>query len=87
VRNRAIFDQTPPSINIVCYRTLGGLEIPRTRKEPFPRFIQPTLQQGWNIAWFDGASQNTGLLCGAGGLIKLSDHTKYYLDLQLWGGY
>jgi ribonuclease HI len=71
-----IFENTPSSIKSVCFRILGDLEIPRDRRIHTPRFIQPTLHLGWNIAWFDGTSQNVGLHCGAGGLIKRLDHTK-----------
>jgi hypothetical protein len=71
VRNKTIFDQLPPSTNVIYYKTLGGLEGNKTTKDPTPRFLQPTYLQGRTTAWFDGASQNFGHQCGAGGLIKL----------------
>jgi hypothetical protein len=47
---------------------LGELKIEKKKRITAPRFIQPILQMNGNNAWFDGASQNTGLQCGAGGI-------------------
>jgi ribonuclease HI len=76
VRNRTIFDQLLPFIDVICYKTLGGLEGLKTLNDPSSCFLQPTYQQGRTTAWFDGASQKYGLQCGAGSMIKLTDHTK-----------
>jgi hypothetical protein len=74
-RNKTIFEQSNPSINTIYYKILGGLECAKTQKEPIQRFLQPTLQLGRTTAWFDGATQNFGQQCGAGGLIRTVDHT------------
>jgi hypothetical protein len=40
-----------------------------------PRAFPPLTQLSGNCAWFDGASQFSGLHCGAGGRLHLCDGT------------
>jgi hypothetical protein len=34
------------------------------------------------VCWFDGAAQNNGLLCGAGGILKTTGSTTYRWTLN-----
>jgi ribonuclease HI len=75
-RNRELFENTSVSLNFVCFRILGELKIEKKKRTSAPRFIQPILHMIGNNAWFDNTSQNSGLQCGVGGCILLSDGTK-----------
>jgi hypothetical protein len=72
-RNKAIFENTPISINSICFLILGDLNPVRHKKNFVSRAILPLPLLDGNTAWFDGASQNSGLHCGAGGKILLCD--------------
>jgi ribonuclease HI len=37
----------------------------------------PYLKEGRPIGWFDGAAQRRGQISGAGGVIRVNNHTKY----------
>jgi hypothetical protein len=68
-----IFENLTVSINSVCFRILGELKIEKMKRIFVPRFIQPLIQMNENNAWFDGASQKSGLHCGAGEKIHRCD--------------
>jgi ribonuclease HI len=68
-RNKTIFENFPISIKSTCFLILGELNPVRLKKLSAPRSIQPLSSMDGNIAWFDGASQISGSLCGAGGKI------------------
>jgi hypothetical protein len=75
-RNKAIFEESNPSIQAVIYKTLALQN--RTSallKDRLPRDILIIHQKDSALAWFDGATQRDGSLCGAGGVIKTLDAT------------
>jgi ribonuclease HI len=75
-RNAAIFNEKMPSIHSV-----STLLLAEANKSGKYLKAKPSLRQSFSIpidravAWFDGASQQGGTLCGAGGKIALNPHT------------
>jgi ribonuclease HI len=60
----------------VIYKTLSLLNRSNTYlKDILPRDILITYQRDPTLAWFDGATQRDGSLCGAGGVIKTLEAT------------
>jgi ribonuclease HI len=82
-RNAAIFDEKPPSANLVTNLILSAVDrpsLPTTAQKI--RRSSTTLPIDKAIAWFDGAAQLDGSLCGAGGHIFISSHTSYRWTLN-----
>jgi ribonuclease HI len=75
-RNAAIFNEKIPSIHTVTTILLTEANLSGNNLK-----AKPSLRQSFPIpidravAWFDGASQQRGTLCGAGGKIILNHHT------------
>jgi ribonuclease HI len=86
-RNEAIFKERTPSIQRISNHFLA--EATNTSKivkalPPFRHiFVFPTDR---TVAWFDGASQQGGALCGAGGKIVLNPHTSIRWTLNCGQG-
>jgi hypothetical protein len=73
-RNKAIFEETTPSIHSVIYKTLGFQKrFLASHKCGPPRDILIPQHMNTTIAWFDGAAQLDGNQCGAGGVLKTPD--------------
>jgi len=79
-RNKYLFESHIPSIQSVVYQIRDLMDALRTqtpivhcpkRKKNPPDIIME------NVCWFDGASQNNGSLCGAGGIIRTGENTFY----------
>jgi ribonuclease HI len=75
-RNEAIFQERTPSIKRISNHFLAEASSTSTIVKTLPlsrhTFVFPTDR---TVAWFDGASQQGGALCGAGGKIVLNPHT------------
>jgi hypothetical protein len=82
-RNAAIFDDKPPSVNLVTKLILSTVNRPSipTTAQKLCR-SSTTLPFDKAIAWFDGAAQLDGSLCGAGGHIFINSHTSYRWTLN-----
>jgi hypothetical protein len=87
-RNRCIFDSCSPSTQRVSIQISGMMKptssqvLKRThnRIKKTPDFIMES------VCWFDGATQNNGLLSGAGGLLKTIGSTTYRWTLNCGQG-
>jgi ribonuclease HI len=77
-RNSALFDGKSPSAHYVANTILIKVDLQQTQPSIIPKrrhhFAFPLDRV---VAWFDGASQQSGSLCGAGGKIMLNTHTCY----------
>jgi hypothetical protein len=75
-RNAAIFNNKKPSFHFITSHILAEAANHGISKKPKPP-DRPPFQFPVDrvVAWFDGASQQGGTLCGAGGKIALSTHT------------
>jgi hypothetical protein len=84
-RNKIIFESQTPSVLGVVYPIRGLLDASRAHL-PLPyspkRKKKPHDINFPNICWFDGASQNNGALCGAGGMIMTRGNTIYRWTLN-----
>jgi hypothetical protein len=68
VRNATIFEERPPSTLRVVNNILAAVAtLGFQAKDPPTRRIKVNLPTDRVIAWFDGAAQQGGNLCGAGG--------------------
>jgi ribonuclease HI len=79
-RNSLIFENFTPSSNSVAYRALGMHQLWRDihpTKEKKKVFINPHIADNFIKGWFDGATQHNGAMCGAGGLIRLTENSIY----------
>jgi len=74
--NKAIFEDVSVSIFSICFQIMRNIKSEKIKMITAPRLFQPLLQPSGNIAWFDRASQNSGLQCGAGGRIHLCDGSR-----------
>jgi hypothetical protein len=77
-RNKALFEDSNPSVLAMIYKTKASLIFKQTEKKVrmprAPLIIQNSTEA---IAWFDGATQMEGSKCGAGGIIKISKAEEY----------
>jgi len=82
-KNNSIFEDRPPSVQRIVYLALGSVGIMCKKKiVPAPRILSTFLLVDKVHAWFDGAAQQNGNLCGAGGVIKIVDMSKYKWTLN-----
>jgi ribonuclease HI len=86
-RNAAIFEDKSPSIHLVTKFILLAVDRPITPTKAQPNHKSTTtLPFDKAIAWFDGAAQLDGTLCGAGGYILINSHTSYKWTLNCGQG-
>jgi hypothetical protein len=75
-RNAAIFEEKPPSIHRVANYILAEAADSGNKLKDLPpirhKFAIPFDRA---VAWFDGAAQQGGALCGAGEKIAVNSHT------------
>jgi hypothetical protein len=70
-RKRVIFEDSSPSILDMIYKTKCLINRTNTHlKDRLPQVLMITYKTDLALAWFDGAMQRDGILCGAGGVIK-----------------
>jgi hypothetical protein len=86
-RNKKIFEDRSPSVDRIVYLatgSVGSLHIkqPDSSKRLSPIFLPADKAH----AWFDGASQHNGDLCGAGGVLKIGDLLEYRWTLNCVSG-
>jgi len=82
-RNRTLFDDRSPSIQVVLFRVLASYNWKQPTVNSFlHKEIDLSLPEGFTIACFDGATLSSGACCGAGGFFKShsSRITKWYLN-------
>lgn len=75
-RKKTIFHDVSVFIFAICFQIMRKIGLEKIKKPTAPRFFQPLLQLSGNLAWFDGASQHSGLQCGAGERIHLCDGSR-----------
>jgi hypothetical protein len=77
-RNKVLFENGRPSIHSVICKTLGGISRPKDiQKQPVTRSTYTMIQDDFTTGWFDGATQSSNQLSGAGGVHRINDHTDY----------
>jgi len=77
-RNKALFEDSCPSILTMIYKTKVLLSFkPIIKKDKIHRDILITHNSVDAFAWFDGATQKDGNKCAAGGVIKTTDAEVY----------
>jgi hypothetical protein len=77
-RNLVIFEEGQASKVSVVHMILGWIgRSQMTTKTVGKTKIPPYLNEGRPIGWFDGAAQRRGQTSGAGGVIRVNNHTKY----------
>jgi ribonuclease HI len=86
-RNLAIFESRNPSLEKVIFLSLGAVRShrPQERLHSIRRSVH-ILPLNRIIGWFDGAAQKNGEQSGAGGVIKLNEHSVYKWTLNCGGG-
>jgi hypothetical protein len=86
-RNLAIFESRNPSIEKVSFLSLGAVRShrPQEKVHSIRRSVH-TLPIDKIIGWFDGAAQKNGEQSGAGGVIKINEHTVYKWTLNCGRG-
>jgi hypothetical protein len=78
-RNNVIFNDKKPSIHHI-----SSLILPEANNLVRTLPVKPAVRRPLHIpldravAWFDGASQLGGALCGAGGKIVINSHSSIY---------
>jgi hypothetical protein len=82
-RNSALFDEKSPSVHSVANLILvkAALQRKQSSDPPHSRHIF-AFPLDRVVAWFDGASQQDGSLCGAGGKIALNSHSCFRWTLN-----
>jgi ribonuclease HI len=86
-RNLAIFESGTPSIQKIAFLSLGAVGSHRTKEKVYPtRCSVFAIPEDKIIGWFDGATQRNGDQSGAGGVIKINDHTVYKWTLNCGRG-
>jgi hypothetical protein len=86
-RNAAIFEDKSPSIHLVTKFILTAVDCPITPTNAQPNHRSTTtLPFDKAIAWFDGAAQLDGTLCGVVGYILINSHTSYRWTLNCGQG-
>jgi hypothetical protein len=85
-RNLAIFESRKPSLEKVSFLSLGVVRShrPQENRHYCSRTVH-TLPFNRIIGWFDGAAQKNGEQSGAGGVIKINDHSVYKWTLNCGG--
>jgi ribonuclease HI len=82
-RNKAIFEDSPPSFLSVMHRTLSAFSWQQSTVKTLPLKVSEfTPKQGFTVACFDGAASSNGLRCGAGGIFRFhpSRITKWFIN-------
>lgn len=82
-RNKALFEDSTPSVQAVFYRILAHWHWqPSSTKALPPRAMFLNLPLDHTVACFDGAAVSSGLCCGAGGTFKFhpTRTTKWFLS-------
>jgi len=70
-RNKAIFEDRPPSLPVVVHRIMASFHWQPFTVKPFPlKACDFKMAEGYTLACFDGAALSNGLCCGAGGIFK-----------------
>jgi hypothetical protein len=86
-RNLAIFESKAPSMEKVCYQTSTAMtHLSPQESQIYNKRMAHSLPSNRILGWFDGASQRNEEQSGAGGVIKLNDHTIYKFLLNCGGG-
>jgi hypothetical protein len=86
-RNMAIFESRSPSIEKIYFLSLGVVSSYRPKENVHTkRCSSLALPSDKIIGWFDGATQRNGEISGAGGVIKINDHTVYKWTLNCGRG-
>jgi ribonuclease HI len=86
-RNAALFDEKSPSVHRVANFIIAEMVTSRKQTSitpPSRTFFKVPLDRV--VAWFDGAAQQSGSLCGAGGKIVLNSHTCFRWTLNCGNG-
>jgi hypothetical protein len=77
-RNLVIFESRLPSYQKVIHLALVALEANKKHTyTPIPRAPKEVMTGKKIVGWFDGASQQNSEHSGAGGVIKIREHTFY----------
>jgi hypothetical protein len=85
--NKKIFEERPPSANRILFLATGSVSPMHINVSVSSKILQPIfLPEDKALAWFDGASQLNEDLCGAGGIIKISDLVEYRWTLNCISG-
>jgi hypothetical protein len=62
----------------VIYRSLGGVgSYNKKEKVQHYRSTKPTPKDNMATGWFDGAAQLNSLQSGAGGMLRINEHSAY----------
>jgi ribonuclease HI len=86
-RNAALFDEKSPSIHRVVNLILVEAALQRKQSsDPPPSRHKFKVPHDRVVAWFDGAAQQGGSLCGAGGKIALNSHSCFRWTLNCGQG-
>jgi hypothetical protein len=77
-RNKSIFDDLRPSVQIIVFlsRSACGFHFESSQRKYLSESCA-FFPADKTLAWFDGATQQNGLLSGAGGVIKIDDLREY----------
>jgi ribonuclease HI len=82
-RNQALFENRPPNRPAVLHRIFSSFHWrPSSLKPSKIKACVQHLAEGYTLICFDGAAQQNGLCCGAGGTFKSSLHrtTNWHLN-------
>jgi ribonuclease HI len=82
-RNKALFEDAPPSSSAVFHRTLATFHWQPSTVKALPyKAVDFILPEGHTLVCFDGAARSSGLCCGAGGTFKShpSRITKWFIN-------
>jgi hypothetical protein len=86
-RNKSIFEDRTPSLQRIVYLVLGVVgKMGKKQKVSIPRLTSTFLPVDKAHAWFDGAAQQNGNLCGVGGVLKVDDHSEFRWTLNCGRG-
>jgi hypothetical protein len=77
-RNKSIFDDLRPSVQIIVFLSKSAMGFSMDlHKDSSPQNLVPSFPANKPLVWFDGATQQNGLLSGARGVIKINDLREY----------
>jgi hypothetical protein len=86
-RNEALFNAKKPSILHTSSLILQAAHLSVKTLQSIPSIRRPLhIPVNRVVAWFDGASQSGGSLCGAGGHIKINSHSSIHWTLNCCQG-
>jgi hypothetical protein len=86
-RNKKLFEERLPSAKRILFLATGSVVSKQINSAVSSKRLQPiTFPEDKVLAWFDGASQHNGNLCGAGGVIKLNNLVEYRWTLNCISG-